>query len=99
MGRLHKLAVCYNESNKRLLNLQQYIDSECPDSSCSRLKLHCTTLWVEKKDAVLVFHKLYSAVIASLDDLSVWSGDTGGKAVWYMKSMDDGFLLAVEIRR
>ena len=30
---MHEVAVFYNESNKRLLNLQQFIDSECPDSS------------------------------------------------------------------
>ena len=56
---MHELAVFYCESNKRLLNLQQFIDRKCPDSSRTRLKKHCTTRWMEKQDAVLVFRELY----------------------------------------
>ena len=94
---MHELAVFYCESNKRLLNLQQFIDRKCSDSSRTRLKKHCTTRWVEKQDAVLVFRELYPAVAASLDDISVWAGDTGSKALSYIKPMDSGFLVAMEI--
>ena len=94
---MHEVAVFYNESNKRLLNLQQFIESECPESSRTRLKMHCTTRWVEKQDAILVFRELYPAIVASLDDVSVWSGFSGSKAASFLKSMDSGFLVAVEI--
>jgi len=94
---MHDLAVFYSDSNKRLLNLQQNIEQKCPESSRTRLKKHCTTRWVEKQDAVLVFRELYPAVVASLDDIAVWPGDSGSKAVSYMRSMDSGFLVAVEI--
>jgi len=40
---------------------------------------------------------MYPAVAASLDDISVWAGDTGSKAVSYIKAMDSGFLVAMEI--
>jgi len=53
--------------------------------------------WVEKQDAVLMFRELYPAVTAALDNISLWSGDTSSKAVSFLKSMDSGFLVAVEI--
>ena len=94
---MHEVAVFYSDSNKRLLHLQRFVDTKCPDTSRSRLKLHCTTRWVEKQDAVVVFRELFPAVVASLDDMSVWPGDTGSKATSFIKSMDSGFLVAMEI--
>jgi len=52
---MHDIAVFYSDSNKRLLHLQQMIDDKCPESCRTRLKKHCSTRWVEKQDAVLVF--------------------------------------------
>ena len=61
------------ESNKRLAHLQKFITLECPQSSHSRLKKHCTTRCVEKQTAVFVF-KLFPAVVVTLDDMTSWSG-------------------------
>ena len=94
---MHEIAVFYTDSNKRLLNLQECIDNQCPDSSRTRLKKHCTTRWVEKQDAVLVFKELYPAILASLDCICSWPGESGNKAVVYTKSLDGGFLVALEI--
>jgi len=76
---VYDLAVFYSDSNKILLNLQQNTEQKCLESSRTRLKKHCTTRWVEKQDAVLLFHELYPAVVASLDDIAVWPGDSGSK--------------------
>ena len=94
---MHEIAIFFTDSNKRLLNLQNCIDNLCPESCRTRLKKHCATRWVEKQDAVLVFEELYPAILASLESLSSWSGESGNKAVIYTKSLDGAFLVALEI--
>jgi len=84
---MHEIAVFYKDSNKRLLNLQQYVHSECPESSHTRLKKHSATRWVEKQDAVFMFKELYPAVTASLEEIANWPGDNV-KASIYLKSLD-----------
>ena len=93
---MHEIAVFYNDSNKRLLNLTECIDEKCPESSRLRLKKHCSTRWVERQEAVLVFKELYPAVCISLEQISAWRGDCGGKAAVYIRSLDGGFLVAME---
>lgn len=94
---MHEIAVFYRDSNKRLLNLQQFIDNQCPESSHTRLKRHCATRSVEKQNAVFVFKELYPAVTASLKDIASWPGDNGSKASIYLKSLDGAFLVTLEI--
>ncbi len=94
---MNELAVFFCESNKRLQNLQQFILSECPQSAHTRLTKQCTTRWVEKQTAVFVFKELFPAVVASLQDMTTWSGDTGGKAAMFLRSIDNIFLLAMEL--
>jgi len=94
---MHEIAIFFTDSNKRLLNLQNCIDNLCSESCRTRLKKHCTTRWVEKQDALLVFQELYPAILASPESLSSWSGESGNKAVIYTKSLDGAFLVALEI--
>ena len=85
---MNEIAVFFSDSNKRLAGLQQCIEEVCPDSSRSRLKKHCATKWVEKQEAVLVFKELYPAVYLSLERITGWSRDSGGKASVYLRSLD-----------
>jgi len=94
---MHEIAVFCRDSNKRLLNLQQFIDSECPDSDRTRLKKHCSTRWVEKQKAVLLFRELYPAVQASPKSIASWPGDSGNKAAVYIRALDGGLLVAIEV--
>jgi hypothetical protein len=94
---MNELAVFFCDSNKRLANLQKLIETECPESAHTRLKKQCTTRWVEKQTAVFVFKELYPAVVASLTELSMWPGETGGKATLYLRALDQNFLIAMEV--
>jgi hypothetical protein len=94
---MHEIAVIYRDSNKRLLHLQQFIDSECPESDRTRLKKHCTARWVEKQEAVLVFRELYPEVQVSLKSIASWPGDSGNKAAVYIRALDGGLLVAIEV--
>ena len=51
----------------------------------------------EKQDAVHVFRELYAAVLASLDCISSWPGESGNKAAAYIRSLDGCFLVALGI--
>ena len=88
---VREIAIVYTDSNKRLSNLQEYIDALCSESSRTRLKKHCATHWVEKQEAVMVSKELYSATVASLDSISGWPRETGGKAAIYLRSLDGVF--------
>ena len=52
---------------------------------------------MEKQTAVFVFKELFPAVVASLQDTSTWSGDIEGKAAMFLQSLDNIFLLAMEV--
>jgi hypothetical protein len=94
----HEIAVFYSDSNKRLLDLQACIDEQCPESSHTRLKKHCDTRWVEKQSSILVFKELYPAVIVSLERITLWPGDAGGKAAMFVKSIQEAsFLVSLEV--
>ena len=85
------------ESNNRLAHLHKFITLECPQSSHSRLKKHCTTRCVEKQTAVFVFKELFPAVVATLDDMTSWSGETAGKAATFLRTLDNNFILAMDV--
>lgn len=84
------------ESNKRLQKLHTCNDSECLESSLTRLKQQCTTRWVDKQTAVFIYKELYPAVVVSLDDMTLWTGETDGKAAMCVRSLDHGFVIALE---
>ena len=44
-----------------------------------------------------VFKEPYSALVASMDSISGWLGDTGGEAAIYYRSLDGDFLVSLEI--
>ena len=67
---MHKVAVFFTDSNKRLYDLQQCIGRECPETSHTRLKKRWNTRWAEMQAATLVFKELYPAVVASLENIS-----------------------------
>jgi hypothetical protein len=94
---MNSVAVFFRDSNKRLLNLQMWIDVKCPESGRTRLKKQCTTRWVERQEAVLVFRELYPAVLSSLEDMSKWSGDTGSQCVVFLKAFDSSFVVSLEV--
>lgn len=94
---MNSIAVFYNDSNKRVLNLQGHIDQQCPETARTRLKNHCATRWVERHEAVLSFKELYPAVVASLEEIAQWPGDTGSTAVLFLRSLDGSFLVTMEI--
>lgn len=87
----------FNDSNNRLENLHEFIESECPEATRTRLKRHCATRWVEKQEAVFTFKQLMPAVIASLLAISKWRKDCSAKASIYLQGMDDCFFIALEI--
>jgi len=46
-----------------------------------KLKSFCPTRWVERHDAVMLFHKLQPAIISSLEEISSWTDvDTSSTA-------------------
>jgi len=94
---MNSTAVFYKDSNKRLLNLQSWIDVRCPESGRTNLKKQCATRWVEKQEAVLIFRDLYPAILASLEDMSKWPGDTGSQCLVFLKALDASFVLALEV--
>ena len=52
---------------------------------------------MEKQTAVFVFKELYPAVVASLTELSMWPGETGGKATLYLRALDQNLVIAMEV--
>ena len=95
---MHELAVFYCSSNKRLLHLQECIQEECPESTHSRLKMHCTTRWVERQEAVRIFKELLPAIRVSLEKIRIWPHqDCSGKALIFESALDGAFLVVLEI--
>jgi hypothetical protein len=94
---MNDIAVFFNDSNNRLENLHEFIESECPEATRTHLKRHCATRWVEKQEAVFTFKQLMPAVIASLLAISKWRKDYSGKASIYLRAMDGCFFIALEI--
>ena len=52
---------------------------------------------VEKQEAVRVFKQLLPAVCASLDDIALWPGDANGKTLLLSASLNDAFIVALEV--
>ena len=94
---MHNTEVFYSDSAKRLQNLQEFIDKNSSESSRTRLKKYCATRWVKKQNAILTFKELYPAVLASLECISEWSGESGNKASIFNKTLDGAFLVALKI--
>ena len=44
-----------------------------------------------------VFKQLLPAVCASLDDIVLWPGDASGKALLFSTSLNDAFVVALEV--
>lgn len=51
---MHELAVFHCGSNKRLLHFQECIQEEFPELAHTRMKMHCTTRWLERQEAVRI---------------------------------------------
>ena len=95
---MHELAVFYCGSNKRLLHLQECIQEECHESTQKRLKMHCTTRWVERQEAVRIFKELLPAIRVSLEQIRIWPHqDCSGKALIFESALDGAFLVVLEI--
>lgn len=96
---MHEIAVLFCDSNKRFLDLEAAIQEECSETAQSRLKLHCTTRWVERQEAVRIFKELLPAIKVSLQNISLWPrADCVGKALIFSSALDNGtFLVALEV--
>ena len=94
---MNEIAVFYHDSSKRTRNLQEAIQQKCKESLRIRPKQHCVTRWVEKQEAVRVFKQLLPAVCASLDDIALWPGDASGKTLLFCASLNDAFVVALEV--
>jgi hypothetical protein len=57
---------------KRQNILQEFIKNIVRESKSSKLKRFCATSWVERHDAVLIFHKIQPAIINALDEIYKW---------------------------
>ena len=51
----------------------------------------------KKQEAVRVFKQLLPAACASLDDIALWPGDANGKSLLFSASLDDAFVVALEV--
>ena len=49
---MNEIAIFYHDSRKRTRNLQETVQQKCKESLRIRLKQHCVTQWVEKREAV-----------------------------------------------
>ena len=95
---MHELAGLYCGSNKRLLHPQERIQEECPESTHTRLKMHCTTRWVEKQEAVRIFKERLPAIRVSLEQICIWPHqDCSGKALIFESGLNGAFLVVLEI--
>ena len=95
---MHELAGLYCGSNKRLLHPQERIQEECPESTHTRLKMHCTTRWVEKQEAVRIFKERLPAIRVSLEQIFIWPHqDCSGKALIFESGLNGAFLVVLEI--
>lgn len=66
---------------KRLNILQSTITKIFPGEKSQKLKSFCPTRWVERHDAVMLFHELQPAIISSLEEISSWTDvDTSSTA-------------------
>ncbi|XP_025416346.1 52 kDa repressor of the inhibitor of the protein kinase-like [Sipha flava] len=57
---------------KRQNVLKISIQNELHESKLKKLKKFCPTRWVERHDAVFVFHELQPAVLDALNEISTW---------------------------
>jgi len=57
---------------KRQNVLKISIQNELHESKLKKLKKFCPTRWVERHNAVLMFHKLQPAVVDALNEISTW---------------------------
>ena len=94
---INEIATFYHDSSKRTRNLQEAVQQKCKESLRISLKQHCATRWVEKQEAVRVFKQLLPAVCASLDGIALWSDDANGKALLFSASLNDAFVVALEV--
>lgn len=66
---------------ERLNILQSTITKIFPGEKSQKLKSFCPTRWVERHDAVMLFHALQPAIISSLEEVSSWTDvDTSSTA-------------------
>ena len=97
---MNDIAVFFKDSSKRQKVLETSIDQKCPESRCSRLKLHCKTRWVERQEAVRVFSELLPAIQDALEKISLWPAgglNSAGKAMVFMSALNGVFFAALEI--
>ena len=75
-------SVCsfFSASPKRIRALQEQIERDAPESSIRRLKVLCTTRWVESHRAFITFRELLVPIAHCLEELEQQAGDTALKA-------------------
>ena len=84
MGTLKEVCIFFKYSPKRHAKLKRNIQERCPESSRSQLVNLCKTRWVARHDALEVFGDLYTAVVATFQDIvdehSSWNSESVCKA-------------------
>nr|CAI5845780.1 unnamed protein product [Callosobruchus analis] len=71
VGIIEKVYAFFN-TPKRQLVLQKNIEALLPESQCYRLKQMCPTRWVQRHDAVMIMVQLFTPIITSLQEISLW---------------------------
>nr|CAI5858780.1 unnamed protein product [Callosobruchus analis] len=71
VGIIEKVYAFFN-APKRQLVLQKNIEALLPESQCYRLKQMCPTSWVQRHDAVMIMVQLFTPIITSLQEISLW---------------------------
>ena len=69
MGTLKEVCIFFKYSPKRHAKLKRNIQERYPESLRSQLVNLCKTRWVARHDALEVFGDLYTAVIATFQDI------------------------------
>ena len=80
-----KIARFFNNSPKRQILLEEWIESTLPDENQKKLKELCRTRWVERHKAFEVFSDLYLPIFCSLESIvysssSDWNRETRSDA-------------------
>lgn len=71
MGTIQEVCTFFR-TPKRQHTLTESIKLKLPEVKATRLKILCTTRWVERHDSVILLIELFSAVIDALEKISVW---------------------------
>ena len=98
-----KISRFFNNSPKRQMFLEEWIESTLPEESRKKLKELCRTRWVERHEAFEVFSDLFLPIFCSLEaivysSLSDWNRETRSDAQSFLLAMSQfSFIVALAL--